>query len=302
MIPEVVADVRADVGEGPAWSSREGCLYFVDVSPGAVYRLDAADGRLTRFHIGQEVGAAIPSAEGGLVLAARDGILTCDSDGSHLAVYVPVESDDTSIRMNDAKCDPAGRLWAGTMAFDFRAGAASLYRLDGRVATNVIPDCTIANGLGWSPDGKRMYFIDSSNYRVDVLDYGPETGIPINRRPFVTGSPDTGMPDGLAVDAEGGLWVAFFGSGEVRRFDATGALSQVISFPVAQVTSCCFGGPDLTDLYVTSAAYQLGAAALRDQPLAGATFVVRPGVVGLPTNEFRPSNSRHSRTAETGPR
>jgi sugar lactone lactonase YvrE len=188
--------------------------------------------------------------------------------------------------MNDAKCDPVGRLWAGSMAFDFRPGAASLYRLDRTGITRVLTDLTISNGLGWSPDATLMYFIDSGTNRVDVLDYDLASGTIGERRPFVTLAPSHGMPDGLAVDADGGVWVACFGTGQVRRYAPEGQLDEVLDLPVRQGTSCCFGGPDLSDLYVTSAAYRLSEADLREQPLAGSLFVCTPGVVGQPSTPF----------------
>jgi sugar lactone lactonase YvrE len=283
---EVVAQLTSDVGEGPAWDERSQSLLFVDVTPGRIYRLDHATGALQCAEFGQEVGAAIPDSLGGLVIAARDGIYLADHDATQAELLASVEADNPGNRMNDAKCDPAGRLWAGTMAFDFRQGAASLYRIDHMRVTTMMTDLTISNGTGWSPDGSSMYFIDSATSRVDVLDFDVITGDICNRRPFVTSEADQGMPDGMTVDSEGGVWVAYFGGGQVRRFDPSGQLDVVIDLPVRQVTSCCFGGPDLGELYITSAAYELSTVDLQDQPLAGSTFRCLPGVVGLPTTRF----------------
>jgi sugar lactone lactonase YvrE len=202
-------------------------------------------------------------------------------------VFAPIEADKPGNRMNDATCDPQGRLWAGTMAFDFQAGAASLYRIDAEHAvTRVLPDLTISNGMGWSPAGDVMYFIDSTTYGVDAFPFDAASGELGTRERLITFSVDEGMPDGLTVDAEGGIWVALFGGGEVRRYRPDGGSWGTIELPVTQVTSACFGGPTLQDLYITSAAVQLDAEALARQPLAGATFVCRPGVTGLPTNVF----------------
>jgi sugar lactone lactonase YvrE len=282
-----VAEVGADVGEGPSWDARTGTLLFVDVSPGLIYRLDPASGALDRISVGQEVGAAIPRARGGLAVAMRDGIgFMADGDDA-VRVFAPIESDNSGNRMNDAKCDPQGRLWAGTMAFDFSEGAASLYRVDAdHSVTRVLSGLTISNGMGWSPDGNTMYFIDSANYAVDAYQFDAATGGLGPSERLVTFVENEGMPDGLTIDAEGDIWVALFYGGEVRCYRPNGALRGTIKLPVKQVTSVCFGGPDLGDLYITSAAYALDADALRDQPLAGATFVCRPGVTGLATNEF----------------
>lgn len=283
---EVVAQLSSDVGEGPSWDDRGQSLLFVDVTPGCIYRLDPSTGALQCAEFGQEVGAAIPDSSGGLVVAARDGIYRTDHEVTQVELLAAVEADNPGNRMNDAKCDPAGRMWAGTMAFDFREGAASLYRIDRTTVTTMLTDLTIANGTGWSPDGSLMYFIDSATSRIDVFDFDELTGDISRRRPFVTGAADEGMPDGMTVDEEGGVWVAYFGAGQVRRFDSSGQLDAVVDLPVQQVTSCCFGGPDLRDLYITSAAYELSSVDLRDQPLAGSTFRCTPGVVGLPTTRF----------------
>ena len=282
-----VAEVGADVGEGPSWDARSGTLLFVDVSPGLIYRLDPTSGSLDSTSVGQEVGAAIPRAAGGLVVAMRDGIGFLDEGDDEVRIFAPIESDNSGNRMNDAKCDPRGRLWAGTMAFDFSEGAASLYRVDAdHSVTRVLSDLTIANGMGWSPDGNIMYHIDSGNYAVDAYRFDAATGDLGPSQRLVSFTESEGMPDGLTIDAEGDIWVALFYGGEVRCYRPDGALRGAVRLPVKQVTSACFGGPDLADLYITSAAYALDADALRDQPLAGATFVCRPGVTGLLTNEF----------------
>ena len=170
---EVVAELNSDLGEGPCWDHASQSLLFVDVTPGHIYRLDHATGALHRAEFGQEVGAAIPDSAGGLVVAARDGIYQADHSGNKVSLLAAVEADNPGNRMNDAKCDPSGRLWAGTMAFDFRQGAASLYRIEHTAVTTMLTDLTISNGTGWSPDGGLMYFIDSATFRIDVFDFDP---------------------------------------------------------------------------------------------------------------------------------
>jgi len=145
---------------------------------------------------------------------------------------------------------------------------------------------TQSNGIAWSPDSRRMYFIDSATGGVDVFDFDVGTGSVSNRRRLVTITPGHGVPDGMTADNRGNLWVACFGGAAVRCFSPAGVQTGEVRFPVTQVTSCAFGGPDLADLYVTSAAYQLSADQLKSQPHAGATFVCRPGAVGLPASSF----------------
>src|SRR4051794_2665527 len=189
--------------------------------------------------------------------------------------------------MNDAKCGPAGRLFAGTTGFDFSTGSGALYRVDTDWSWQpVVGEVTTSNGTGWSPDGTLMYFIDSFAGGVDAFDYDVDSGTLQNRRRLVNIPPEDGTPDGMTVDAEGNVWVACFGAAAVRCFSPRGELLEVVDFPVSQVTSCAFGGRDLTSLFVTSACYQLTAEQQRNEPLAGTTFVCRPGVAGLPAASF----------------
>jgi sugar lactone lactonase YvrE len=194
-------------------------------------------------------------------------------------VALVIEPDRPGNRANDAKCDPAGRLWLGTMAYDEEPGAGSLYRVDADLAlTRVLDALTISNGLGWSPDGSRMYFVDSPTRRVDVLDYALEDGTASARRPFVDASPFAGLPDGLAVDGEGCVWMAMYGGAAVHRFSPEGVLLETVGLPVEKPTSCCFAGPALDRLVITSAR--------DDQGAGGDLFVVDAGVTGSPTVAF----------------
>jgi sugar lactone lactonase YvrE len=284
---KVVADVHADVGEGPHWDERSQTLLFVDVSAGAVFRYDPMNGSTSSFTVGQEVGAVIARRGGGLVLAVRDGIATVSDNGEGFELTAPIEGDLPANRMNDAKCDPAGRLFAGTMAFDFSPGAAGLYRVETDWSfEQVVSGATISNGLAWTRDRRHMYFIDSATQGVDIYDYENSSGAVANRRRVVTIDKVLGMPDGMTIDEADNIWVACWGGGAVRCFSPAGVQLAEIPFPVSQVSSCTFGGPELSDLYVTSAANELNAEQLDKEPLAGATFVCSPGAVGMPAATF----------------
>lgn len=284
---EVFADLRADVGEAPHWDQRSMTLLFVDLTGGTIFRYDPSGTALDSFSVGQEVGAVVPRRDGGLVLAVRDGIAVASDTGDNFELTAPVERDTPGNRMNDAKCDPAGRLLAGTTAFDFAAQAAALYRIEPDWSFDqVVRDVTQSNGIAWSPDGSRMYFVDSATQSVDVFDYDTDTGSAGNRGRLVTIERAHGVPDGMTVDSKGNLWVACFGGGAVRCFSPAGEQLDEVFFPVSQVTSCTFGGPGLADLYVTSAAYHLSAGQLTREPRAGATFVCRPGAAGMPASSF----------------
>jgi sugar lactone lactonase YvrE len=266
-----------ELGEGPVWLPETGELLRVDIAAGVLHRWAPATGKAERVEAGDCVTAAVPRRDGGLVVARRHGVELWDDTGESRTL-VELERDRAGNRCNDAKADPAGRLWVGTMSTTREAGAAALYRVqaDGR-ATPVIPGTTVSNGIGWSPSGTRMYFADSPTGRIDVLDYDRATGAVRDRRPFA--AIDAGIPDGLTVDAEGAVWIALFGGGQVRRYAPDGTLAAVAELPVDNPTSVTFGGPDLATLYVTSAR---GDGA----PLAGAVFALEPGVGGLPVDRF----------------
>ena len=284
---EVFAGLRTDVGEAPHWDEQTKTLLFVDLTAGTVFRYDQSGVQLGSFSVGQEVGAVVPRRSGGLVLAVRDGIAVASDTGQGFELAAPIERDSPGNRMNDAKCDPAGRLFAGTTAFDFSPRSAALYRVEPDWSFEQIArDVTQSNGIAWSPDGSRMYFIDSATQGIDVFDYDAGTGSAGNRRRLVTIDRTQGIPDGMTADGEGNLWVACFGGAAVRCFSPAGEQLEEVPFPVTQVTSCAFGGPNLADLYVTSAAYRLSPDQLKRQPHAGAIFVCRPGATGLPASSF----------------
>lgn len=285
--PHVVADVRLHVGESPVWDGAAGALWFTDLMPGRIYRLDLSTAAIRSIEVGQPIGAVVLREGGGLVAAVRDGIALVDPDSGELEMISPIEGDDPGNRMNDAKCDPAGRLWAGTMSFEFTPGAGSLYRIDpDGTSTRAVDGLTISNGLGWSPDGERLYHVDTAAGALNAFDFDLAAGTVSNRRRLVDFDPTGGMPDGLAIDADGFIWVAMFGGGCVRRFAPDGAPAGQIDLPVAQVTSVAFGGADLADLFVTTARYELTDAQLEEQPEAGAVFACQPGVAGLPVSPF----------------
>ena len=284
---EVFADLHADVGEAPHWDEPTKTLLFVNLTGGSVFRYGQAGTELTSFSVGQEVGAVVPRRGGGLVLAVRDGIAVASDTGEGFELAAPVERDIRGNRMNDAKCDPAGRLLAGTTAFDFTPHSAALYCVEpGWSFRRIIGGVTQSNGIAWSPDGSQLYFIDSATQGVDVFDYDAGTGSVGNRRRLVTIERTHGVPDGMTTDSKGNLWVACFGGAAVRCFSPAGGQLDEVLFPVTQVTSCTFGGADLADLYVTSAAYRLSTDQLQKEPHAGATFVCRPGAVGMLASSF----------------
>jgi sugar lactone lactonase YvrE len=285
---ELLLDAHALVGEGPVWDDTNGTLVWVDIMGNAVHRYDPATGQNHTLDVGQPVGAAVLRRDGnGLVLALRDGFGMLDESSGQVQLVVQVEADVPTNRMNDGKCDPGGRFWAGTMAFEVVPGVAALYRLDSDLTVSrMVTGVTLSNGLGWSPDGRQMYYIDSVTQGVDVFDFDLADGSLGERRRLITIPPGEGLPDGMTVDAEGGLWIALHGSGTIRRYLPDGQVDRVVRVPPKMVTCCAFGGPELTDLYITTMCLGLSEDGLRAQPLAGALFRCRPGVRGLPPHRF----------------
>jgi sugar lactone lactonase YvrE len=284
---EPVLDAAAELGEGPSWDERTRRLIWVDITKGIVHRFDPASGEDERFGIGQPVGAAVPTTDGQLALAVSDGFSMLDPASGRIERIADVETDVADTMMNDGKCDPAGRFWAGTKDANGSRPIGALYRLDpDRRPITVLRGVTVSNGLGWSPDRTTMYYIDSPTHRIEVFDFDLDTGQVANRRTLVELPENWGLPDGMTVDEEGFLWVAFWSGSAVRRFDPEGQVVATVEFPVSQVTSCAFGGDDLSDLYVTSARNSLSETHLSEQPQAGGLFRLRPGVRGLPAHPF----------------
>jgi sugar lactone lactonase YvrE len=284
--PVPVRSERDHLGEGPVWAAATGELWWVDITAGTVHRWNPRSGSESRLELDGEVSAVVPRVGGGLVLAVGHDLVAEDADGAR-RLLARVEADLGDNRFNDCRCDPRGRLWAGTMSKTRRRGAAALYRLTPEGAlTRELAATTVSNGLGWSPDAEQMYFIDSPTQRVDVFDFDAAAGVMGDRRTLVEIDPAAGLPDGMAVDAEGGIWVALFGGGAVRRYTPDGRLDAHIELPVSNPTCPAFGGPDLDTLYITSAQHRLSPAERVRQPLAGALFALRPGVRGLPATEF----------------
>jgi sugar lactone lactonase YvrE len=291
MQAELVQDARAEIGEGPVWDDRTGRLHWVDIRAGLVHRWSPADGSDLVLDVGQPVGALGLGAQGGLVLAVRDGFALVPAGAGQSQTLIEVEKEIAGNRMNDGRCDPAGRFWAGTMSTERVPGAGFLYCLE-QTGGSFLPrrmfgGLTIANGIDWSPDGTRMYYIDSPTQRVDVFDFDMESGAIANRRLFADIPASEGLPDGMVVDAEGGVWVALFGAGRLRRYSPAAAITQEIEVPVTLVTSAAFGGADLGDLYITTARHRLTPEERLSQTHAGSVFRCRPGPTGRPSFRFR---------------
>jgi sugar lactone lactonase YvrE len=277
-----VTEPCTEHGEGPFWDAVGERLLLVDMLLGAVVAA-GADGTTHRYELGGVAAALRARRSGGFVVARERGFQLYAADFTPDGAYVGA-FDDAAIRMNDGGCDPQGRFYCGTMAYDETPGAGTIYRLDVDLTVHpVLSGVTISNGLQWSADGLRAYYNDTPTARIDRFAFDGATGTFADRQPFVTLDGQHGQPDGMAMDDEGGVWIALWGGGAVHRYDPSGALSEVIEVPAHQVTACTFGGADLSTLYITTSREGLGDKA---EPAAGAVFSASPGVRGAVVHEF----------------
>ncbi len=277
MTVEQVTGPVAFHAEGPVWSERWGGLRWVDMLAGDVLSL-GADSAIGRRHVGEIAAAVRPRSGGGAVIGVERGFALEDPDGT-LTRLSEVWSDE-GVRMNEGGCDPDGRFYCGSMAYDQAPGAASLYRLDADLSIHVeIEGVTVSNGLEWSPDGSLAYYDDTATLAITVFDYDREGGVTAGR-PFADVSPN--RPDGLTVDSDGCVWVALSNGGAVRRYTPGGVLDQVVELPTTKVTACAFGGPDLDQLFITTSREGIDP----DDGVAGSLFRADVGARGMPVREF----------------
>lgn len=287
---DVAQRTEALLGEGPAWDSDRHLLLWVDVTNRLVHQWNPATGEREGLAIDPFPTALAPWKPGHLALAGAMGFGDLDLAAGSVHVLAGVDGVEPRSHLNDARCDAAGRYWGGTIAYYPSPGAGKLYRLDPDGSLHVVLEgLTISNGLGWSPDNRVMYLVDSFA-ALDAFDFDLERGRIARRRPLVQVSASEGVMDGMTVDEEGYLWVAMFGGGSVRRYAPDGRLVSEITLPVTHPTSCVFGGTTLADLYITSARQDqhgpMDEARLAKQPLAGSVFHLRPGVAGMRTHAY----------------
>ncbi|HTB53743.1 MAG TPA: SMP-30/gluconolactonase/LRE family protein [Trebonia sp.] len=283
---EPVGDVTAVLGEGPYWRPEDEALLWVDVARGLLHMTRVQLGETSTIEL-DPVSAAFPAVGGGIVTAGGHRLtLRATRPGEGWAGRTIAEAPaKDGVRFNDASVDPAGRVWVGSMDIKEKDPLGTLYRLDtGGTLTPVVKGATVSNGIGWSPDGTRMYYNDSPLRRIDMFDYDQATGEAFGGRMFADLSGADGFPDGLTVDADGYVWVAMFAGGALRRFTPAGHQDAVLPLPVSQPTSCAFGGPGMADLFVTTAYRDLTEAQRAAEPLAGRLLRLRPGPVGLPSS------------------
>lgn len=285
---ELVVDARAIVGEGPMWDVRQQVLYWLDIIGKKFHVYDPASDTNRIIQLDQMPGTVVPRRSGGLMLALENGFAAFDPETQEIQVWSDPESDRPGNRFNDGKCDPAGRFWAGTMAYDGNQPSGSLYCLDtDRSVRHMIDGVTVSNGLVWTADSKTMYYIDSAAGQVDAFDYNAETGDIHNRRAAVKIPDGQGVPDGMTIDIDDNIWVAQWGGNGVSCWDPqTRRQIGWIDVPASQVSACWFGGPKLDELYITTARIGLDDDALAKHPHAGGLFRTTVSTKGFQAAEY----------------
>lgn len=290
--PHCLVEAKNILGECPVWDAAAQSLYWVDITGKVLYRLSQPSDTLRVWTLPDEFSSfALRDNGKGIVAGTRDGFCLFDLDTERFTPFADPERANPSNRMNDGKCDPRGRFWAGSIheVADpaLRQPIASVYRVDPDLSvTKIRSGIKTSNGFAWSPDGRTMYFTDTPTLQILAFDYDLDTGDLSNERVFATIPPGQGRPDGAAVDVEGCLWSAHFAGWKVTRYSPDGEVLRVLDLPVAQVTSCAFGGPQMTTLFITTAREDISEADLAQQPLAGGVFAMEVGVKGIPVHPF----------------
>jgi sugar lactone lactonase YvrE len=282
---ECALAVKNQLGEGPLWHHQEQALYWVDIGACQVHRFSTTTGQHAVFTFDLPVTALGMKQSGGFVVATRDGFATWSPPDPKLTFITDPEANRPGARFNDGAVDPVGHFWAGTM----KAGEAtsSLYRFDpDEGVQQMLSGLTISNGIGWSPDCRKMYVTDSLIHTIYAFDFEPSTGTIDNQRVFAHTPHEPGVPDGLAVDSEGFVWSVRCRGWKITRYAPTGKTDLEISLPVECPTSCAFGGNDLDELYITTSRSLVASEQLDKQPLAGTLLRIPIGIRGQKPSVF----------------
>lgn len=278
---EMVFDAKATLGEGPAWDEKTQTLYWVDIIQKKIYTAKEMLVELDDF-----IGCVAPCKNGHLILGKRASFVDFEPGSSRQTVLATLNESATN-RVNDGKCDPAGRFLAGTMDMNEKDPTGSLYSYDGKSVQTLFRSVTISNGMAWSPDHKTFYYIDTPTREVKAFDYDMSTGQIASSRVAFRVPESMGWPDGMTSDMEGNLWIAMWGGAQVTRWNpSTGQLLERVAVPALHVSSCVFGGKNRNELYITSARKNMSDEDLQKYPLSGGLFKVVTKFEGIPTFEF----------------
>jgi sugar lactone lactonase YvrE len=287
--PEIVSEHICVLGEGPVWDAENQCILWLDITRGKIHQYNINTKAYKAFNVGEMVGCIAARQSAGFIAGLENGIAFIDIDHNSVQHIVnPEEGLDN--RFNDGKCDAAGRFWIGTMALSEEENKGSLYVMETDLSVKKkIESVNISNGIAWNADNTIMYYINTPTNYVFAFNYNIETGDINNQKVVIDLTHETGFADGMTIDEEGMLWIAFYGGWRIARYDPnTGKLLQQVELPAANVTCCTFGGADFSDLYITTASQGMSDEDLQNQPDAGKLFVVKNcGFKGLPAQKFK---------------
>lgn len=286
---ECVIEGKNLLGEGPVWDEKLSELFWVDIEGRKLHRYRPSDGKTAEYSFEQKIGCALPAEDGSWVLALEDGFYRFDLESGSSSLIVHTQDSNPKNRLNDGKCDPTGRVWAGTMSVKWQRDG-NLYTLEANDKLTLrLPGVVCSNGLAWNAEATTMYYIDSFERIVHAFDYDAATGNISNQRAVITFSDEEkGGPDGMSIDSEGMLWIGHWGGWQIGRFNPhTGEKLATVKLPVNNVTSCAFGGEHLDELYITTTIAGNDGNDMNDQPLAGGLFRVKLDVKGLPVHRAK---------------
>ena len=278
----------AILGEGPVWDDALGKLYWIDIKKHQVYRYDPVTSKSETWQLDQMVGCVIPASNKSIVCALQDRLIELDTTSGETKYFASIEKDLTENRSNDGKADAAGRLWIGTLNIPGGNGKAALYSIDKNGAVlKQVDKIGMSNGLGWSPDNTKMYLVDTTERHVMQFDFSLPEGSLTNKRIILKFNEADGSPDGMCVDGEGMLWIAFYGAKRVGRYNPTnGQLIGEVEVPAENVTCCTFGGADMDILFITTASEGVKEEGFKAYPDTGSLFSVKTGIKGLKGYKF----------------
>lgn len=284
---KLILDAKTTLGEGPVWDYKKQLLFWVDIEGCHLHAHKPSTGVNQRWHFDEMLGAAVPTESGKLLLALASGLASFALETETLLPHQVLENTDPQMRFNDGKVSPNGTFWIGSMHKKFAPKTGSLYQVKSNFKSSVlIPKTTISNGMAWTSDAKKFYFIDSPTFQVRSYDFLNDT-ISNGKTAFKIPK-NYGSPDGMCIDNENMLWIAHWGGNCICRWNPiTGVVLEKISIPAPHVTSCCFGGEDLKTLYITTARSGLTMKQMEEFPLSGGLFTYTPKIAGTPITYFK---------------
>ncbi len=288
MNAKLIVNAKSVLGEGPLWMPAEKSLYWVDIEGLKINSIHTESQKQSTHDFEKRPGAVVPTSDGKFLIAFEDGLALYDWSTKELAYKDKLGSNTPMVRANDGKCDPDGNFWIGTMHLELEEGAGALYCYKNDFVENkVLENRTVSNGLAWTSDGKTMYYIDSHDNRMMAYDYH-NGAITNGRVAFTIDAEEMGVLDGMAIDAEDKLWIAHWGGNCVRRWDPiSGKVLEKVEVAAPHVTSCCFGGEKMDELYITTATIGLSDEQFAEYPQSGGVFMIKPGVSGPPADIFK---------------